>query len=125
VCPAHNQRGNPEADGSKGWGDRLRKDRDLVPGFGQRLRMLREAAGLSQPALAAASGTHYTNVARLEAEARSPSFRLALALAGALGVSVADLVPDHPPAPNRRTLLAAIEGGAGGSHPAPKKGRRA
>jgi transcriptional regulator with XRE-family HTH domain len=99
--------------------------RDTVPGFGKRLAQLREAAKLTQPQLAELSGTHYTNVARLEAEARSPSFRLALALAGALGVSVADLVPDHPPAPNRRKLLAAIEGDEPPAPPpAPKERKR-
>ncbi len=82
--------------------------RDTVPGFGERLRLLREAAGMTQPELAVAAGTHFTNVARLESEARSPSFRLALALASALGISVADLVAEHPPTPNRRKLLAKI-----------------
>jgi transcriptional regulator with XRE-family HTH domain len=67
--------------------------RDTVPGFAARLKALREAAGLTQPQLAELCGTHFTSIARLESEARAPSLRLAVALADALGVSIADLVP--------------------------------
>jgi transcriptional regulator with XRE-family HTH domain len=67
--------------------------RDTVPGFGARLKALREAAGLTQTALAERAGTHFTTIAKLEADERSASLRLALAIAGALGVGVEDLVP--------------------------------
>jgi transcriptional regulator with XRE-family HTH domain len=67
--------------------------RDTVPGFAGRLKELRESAGLTQPQLAEKCGTHYTSIARLESEARAPSLRVAVALADALGVSIADLVP--------------------------------
>jgi transcriptional regulator with XRE-family HTH domain len=67
--------------------------RDTVVGFGARLKELREKAGLTQGALAALAGTHFTTVGKLENDERSVSLRLALALANALGVSVADLVP--------------------------------
>jgi transcriptional regulator with XRE-family HTH domain len=73
-----------------------RMGRDTVPGFGPRVRELREKAGLSQTALAQLAGTHYTTVAKIETEERAASFRLAIALAGGLGVSVADLVPPAP-----------------------------
>jgi transcriptional regulator with XRE-family HTH domain len=79
-----------------------------VPGFGARLKALREAAELSQPALAELAGTHYTTIAKLEAGDRSPTLGLAVALAEALGVSVVDLVPNPPLARNRRKLLAAL-----------------
>jgi transcriptional regulator with XRE-family HTH domain len=67
--------------------------RDTVVGFGDRLKELREKAGLTQGALADLAGTHFTTVAKLEKDERSVSLRLALALANALNVSVADLVP--------------------------------
>lgn len=67
--------------------------RDTVPGFAARLKQLREAAGLTQPALAEKAGTHFTSIARLESESRAPSLRLALAIADALGVSIVDLLP--------------------------------
>ena len=69
--------------------------RDTVAGFGARVKQLREAAGLTQTALAEKAGTHFTTVAKLEADERSASLRLAVSLAEALGVSVADLVPGH------------------------------
>lgn len=67
--------------------------RDSVPGFPARLRELRDRAGLTMADLAEKAGTHWTTVAKLERDERSPSLRLAVALAVALGVSVADLVP--------------------------------
>ena len=69
--------------------------RDTVPGFASRLKTLREAAGLTQTALAELAGTHFTTVAKVEADGRAPSLRLAVALAEALGVTVNDLVPGH------------------------------
>jgi hypothetical protein len=38
------------------------------------------------------SGTHFTAIAKIEADQRAPGLRVALALAVALGVSVYDLV---------------------------------
>lgn len=67
--------------------------RDTVPGFGARLRELREAAGLTQAAMADRAGTHFTTVSQAELDKRSVSFRLAIAFADALGVKVDDLVP--------------------------------
>lgn len=68
--------------------------RDMIPGFAERLKELRERAGLSQTQLAERAGTHFTAVSKLELGKRSPSFRLALDLAEALGLGVGELVPD-------------------------------
>jgi len=69
--------------------------RDTVPGFGARLKQLREGAGLTIRALADKTGTHYTTIGKLETDERSVSLRLAVVLAEALGVNVSELVPGH------------------------------
>ncbi len=55
--------------------------------FASKLRELRIAAGLTQPALAAKAGLTKDGVAQLEQGRRSPSWETVLALASALGVS--------------------------------------
>ena len=58
--------------------------------FGARLKQLREAAGLSQAALAGRAGLHPFGVAKIEQGLRSsPGWDTVLALARALGVGVA------------------------------------
>lgn len=65
--------------------------RDTVPGFGDRLKKLRLAAGLTLAELADRAGTHLTTIAKIETQDRTPTLRLALSLATALGVSVYEL----------------------------------
>lgn len=67
--------------------------RDSVPGFGPRLRALRDLAGLSQRALAAGAGLCTDSVVKLEQGHRQPSLYAAWRLADALGVTVLDLLP--------------------------------
>ena len=55
--------------------------------FGARLRELRTAAGLSQPALAQMVGLTVRQISRLETSAQVPTWPTILALAKALGVS--------------------------------------
>lgn len=72
--------------------------RNTIPGFGARLKKLREGKGLSQSALAASAGTHADSVVKLEAETRSPSLELAGRISEALGLdSVAELLPPGQP----------------------------
>jgi transcriptional regulator with XRE-family HTH domain len=59
-------------------------------GFGERLRAIRSAAGLSQKALAERAGCNLFTVAKLERGAQEPAWPLVLALAQALGVSCQD-----------------------------------
>jgi transcriptional regulator with XRE-family HTH domain len=56
-------------------------------GFGGRLRVLREKAGLSQRELAEKAGCNQFTVAKLERGAQEPAWPLVLALAKALGVT--------------------------------------
>lgn len=76
--------------------------RNEIPGFGARLKGLRESAGLSQVKLAEAAGTHADSVVKLENGARSPSLELAGRIAEALGISVADLLPPGTPGAAKR-----------------------
>jgi XRE family transcriptional regulator, fatty acid utilization regulator len=74
---------------------------ESVPTLGRRLAELRRAAGMSQQALATAAGLSVSLVAQLERGARpDPKLSTLLALAGALGVTVNDLLA--PPARGKR-----------------------
>ena len=56
--------------------------------FGKRLRECREAAKLSQQALAKELGTSYTVIGKYERDEMTPSVEVALKLAKILGVSL-------------------------------------
>lgn len=60
--------------------------------FGGVIRARREAAGLSQEALADAAGLHRTYISLLERGQRNPSLEVIHALALGLGTSMATLV---------------------------------
>jgi transcriptional regulator with XRE-family HTH domain len=77
------------------------------PPLARRVRQLREAAGLSQQALATAAGLSISVVTHLEQGKKAdPRISTVAALAGALGVTVDRLLAeaDEPtaPAPKRR-----------------------
>jgi transcriptional regulator with XRE-family HTH domain len=55
-------------------------------GFGERLRQLREGAGLTQQQLAERAGCHYMTVSLLERGGQEPAWPLVLQLADVLGV---------------------------------------
>ncbi|HEY7328761.1 MAG TPA: helix-turn-helix transcriptional regulator [Gemmataceae bacterium] len=59
-----------------------------IMSFGERLKELREAAGLSQDKLARAADLSTSTVAKMEQRAIDPSWSTVQALARALGVSV-------------------------------------
>jgi transcriptional regulator with XRE-family HTH domain len=79
-----------------------RKRRSLTgaEAFAERLRALREAAGLSQRELAHKAGLSLTVVSKYELGAREPVWGSLLALAGALGASLGDFTP--PPARGKK-----------------------
>jgi len=56
-------------------------------GFGQRLKELREARGLTGQQLAEAAGCHMMTISKLERGTQEPAWPLVLALCKALGVS--------------------------------------
>jgi transcriptional regulator with XRE-family HTH domain len=58
--------------------------------FAQRLTALREAAGLTQYALAAAAGLHRSQVMHFERGTRGPTLATAVRLAQALGKRLRD-----------------------------------
>ena len=92
--PAHRDRGIWAAGEELGaavmaW----RRDRRAA---GLRLRAAREAAGLSQLDLAAATGVAHETLSRLELGGRSPTTRTLAALARALGAAPATLAAGEP-----------------------------
>lgn len=64
---------------------------DLRAAFGRRLRELRMARGLSQEELAHRAGMHATYLGGIERGERNPALVNIGRLAGALGVTLADL----------------------------------
>ena len=96
--------------------------------FGQRLKRLRERAGLSQAQLAAAANIPIGTLRGAEYDRREPLVGTANKLARALGVSLDELVgsetnPAEEPAPKPRGRPPKAKGGDV-STPAPKKPRK-
>jgi transcriptional regulator with XRE-family HTH domain len=63
------------------------EERQMGQTFGERLRQLREGAGLTQPELAGKAGMHRMGVAKLEQGVRQPSWDTVQRLARALGLT--------------------------------------
>jgi transcriptional regulator with XRE-family HTH domain len=96
---------------------------DRPTGFAQRLRELREAAGLTQEQLAERAGLYPFSLAKLEQGVHEPTWPTVLDLAEALGVAVGEfvcedrdrLVPKRRPGRPRK---------ADSGSPGPKKSTR-
>lgn len=71
--------------------------------FGIVLRRRREAAGLSQEALAADAGLHRNYVGLLERGQRMPSILIVQQLANALGTTMADLIGEVERKPRKES----------------------
>src|SRR4051812_9018518 len=71
---------------------------DVTVRFGKRLREVRTRKGISQERLAELAGLHRTYVSSVERGERNISLINIEGLAEALGVPMADLMPDRPPA---------------------------
>lgn len=67
---------------------------DLPTRFGENLRKIRAAKGLSQEGLADAAHLHRTYVSSVERSERNVTLETIEKLARALGVSMAKLMPD-------------------------------
>ncbi|MCE9564419.1 MAG: helix-turn-helix domain-containing protein [Planctomycetes bacterium] len=89
------------------------------PNFGERLKRLREAAGVSQYALAKTSGVTAQAISKIEQGDRDPSWSTVVKLAHALGISVADFdAPAEDDKPDDDPPAAPAK------KPAPKKPKR-
>lgn len=71
---------------------RRARDQALATQFGERVRLLREQANLSQEALADVAGVHRTYVGRVERGEATPTLYSLVRLATALSVDPGDLV---------------------------------
>lgn len=67
--------------------------------FGQRLRQLRKAAGLTQEALARNANLSLSALCKMELRNVDPSWSTVQRLARALGVSIAEFDTQETPAP--------------------------
>jgi transcriptional regulator with XRE-family HTH domain len=95
-----------------------------TPRFADRLRALRERAGITQQQLAARAGMHKLTVAKLEQGIREPAWATVQALGEAVGVSCEAF---NAPADDEEQAVAPRKRGrprkpAGGA--APEGGRR-
>jgi transcriptional regulator with XRE-family HTH domain len=71
---------------------------DVTVRFGQRLREIRTQKGISQEKLAELAGLHRTYISSVERGERNISLVNIESLAEALGVAMAELMPDRPTA---------------------------
>jgi transcriptional regulator with XRE-family HTH domain len=83
--------------------------------FGQRLKQLREAAGMTQEALARAANLALSTVAKMETRSIDPEWSTVRRLANALGVSCSAFELPEPP---------ASEASGESARPEKKSGRR-
>lgn len=70
----------------------MKRKRDITLRFGERLRELREARGLSQEAFAHLAGLDRTYISGIERGTRNVALRNIEKLARALGVAVSELM---------------------------------
>jgi transcriptional regulator with XRE-family HTH domain len=94
--------------------------------FAQRLRKQREAAGLSQYALAKRSGLSKQALSNLEAGSREPTWQTVQLLAAALGVDCRSFVDPalKPPEAEPMKPRGRPRKDSGQSKPAKRKGKR-
>ena len=85
----------------------------LTAGGGTRLRLARQARGLSQQQLAGMAGVSRQAVSAVESGSCDPSLRVAMALAQALGMTVEEVFGPAAPPPEVRARPVARLGGAG------------
>ena len=79
------------------------------PPLARRLVELRQAAGLTQPELAARIGTNPSNIAFWELSGTAPRGEVLPALAKALGVSIDELLGVTPPKPKRTVAKGRLQ----------------
>lgn len=72
----------------------MKSKQDLLKRFGERVRNLRKARGLSQEAFASECGLDRTYVGGIERGERNVALRNLSAIATALGITLAQLLDD-------------------------------
>jgi transcriptional regulator with XRE-family HTH domain len=72
----------------------VKSKQDLLKRFGERVRNLRKARGLSQEAFASECGLDRTYVGGIERGERNVALRNLSAIAAALGITLAQLLDD-------------------------------
>lgn len=72
---------------------KTKRKKSILPGFGDRLRVQRHEAGLSQIQLAYLAGVSQAGIANLENEHSSPALPLLVGLAVALEIKIDSLIP--------------------------------
>jgi transcriptional regulator with XRE-family HTH domain len=68
-------------------------EREVIEGLADKLKELREAAGLSQLEAAERSGIHHISINRFEKDKRVPTLSNLYKLAEAYGVNICKLLP--------------------------------
>jgi transcriptional regulator with XRE-family HTH domain len=81
------------------------KHDEIVSVFGQRLRERRLERGMSQAELASQAQVTTNYISRLEGGGAAPGIDLAIRLAAALGVTIADLLPMPVPQPEDLAVM--------------------
>jgi putative molybdopterin biosynthesis protein len=114
AAPAGTTAGSGERAAPPGGGNRVAPSgggNRLRAGGGTRLRLARQARGLSQQQLAGMAGVTRQAVSAVESGNCDPSLRVALALARALGMTVEEVFgPGDPPAEVAVRALADLGG---------------
>src|SRR5262245_25951168 len=93
---------------------KAKRDGWSASGFGERLRVLREARGMSQAQLADDAGVNVFTISKTERGLQEPAWPLVLALAAALGVEVGAFVANGA-APQEARPRGRPRKAAGGS----------
>ncbi|MBP3959590.1 helix-turn-helix transcriptional regulator [Gemmata sp. G18] len=95
----------------------MQREAVMTGGFAGRLKRLRKRAGMTQEALARAANVSNATVAKLEQGLGDPTWNTVVALARALGVSVAEFdeggeaeVPEQPEAPPEKPTTKRPKG---------------
>ena len=72
----------------------MKRDADILKQFGERVRALRKTKGFSQEAFAARCGLDRTYIGGIERGERNVALRNIAVIAGALGVSISELMDE-------------------------------
>ncbi|MFA5893903.1 MAG: helix-turn-helix transcriptional regulator [Candidatus Margulisiibacteriota bacterium] len=81
----------------------------ILNGLGKKIKMLRNARGLTQEDLDGLTGLHYTFIAKIEAGKKQPSLKSLAKIAKALGISLSRLFEEKQKVPIKPPLNKLIK----------------